>query len=357
MSVQDNHMINEEKLNLASVIINVRQWVLGLLLSWKIVLLGSMLSGAVFLAYKSLKPTVYTAETSFVLETDNGSGIGGQLSSLASLAGVNVGALTESSSLFQLDNIIELYRSYRMLKKTLLTRSDGSNGERLITRFGRESKQLNDWLEEDVDFEIANNQMVVKHDSILKEVTELILENHLSVGKPNRKLSILNVSYRSKDALFSKDFNEILVEHVNRFYKETRTKKTGENLKILGIQADSVKKVLDNSLMLLANFQEENPNLNPLSLSARVPMQKLQIDVQASGTVYQEVVKNLEIAKIAHRNNQPLIQTIDSPVLPLEDDKMKWYKALIIGLLVGGFLSVIFVSTKRIYYSITKDIP
>ena len=346
----DPKYINEEKFSLGSVILKVQDWVIFLLRAWKPIMLGAVLIGGLFFAYQMLKKTNYTAQTTFVLETDGGSGLGGQLSSLANLAGVSLGALTESSGVFQIDNIMELYRSYRMMKKTLLTEADlGAGTERLITYFGREAEHADDWQALGIDFEIPEAQMVVKHDSVLKEVVEVMLERNLIVGKPNRKLTILSVAYKSDDPVCAKAFNETLVGHVNKFYLETKTKKTGENLKVLSFQADSVKRVLDQALLDLAQFEEENPNINPLRMKARVPMQKLQIDVQASGVVYQEIVKNLEIAKVAHRNNLPLIQTIDEPVFPLEDDKMKWYKALVIGLFAGGGIMVLLLTARSVY--------
>lgn len=348
----NKHFINEERISLGSVIKTIQDWVLSMLRAWKQIILGAVIIGGLYFAYQMLKKTEYTAQTTFVLETESSMGLGGQLSSLANLAGVSLGSLTESSSVFQLDNIMELYRSYRMLKKTLLSEADLGNGsERLITHYAREAKLISDWEPLGIDFEIPEMQMVVKHDSVLKEVVEDILEQNLVVGKPKRKLTILSVAYTAEDQRFAKAFNKQLVAHVNDFYLETKTKKTGENLRVLTHQADSVKKVLDAALLELARFEEENPNINPLRQKARVPLQKIQIDVRSSGVVYQEIVKNLELAKVAHRNNLPLIQIIDEPIFPLEDNCMKWYKALVIGLIIGGFLMVAFLTMKSVYRS------
>jgi len=161
----------------------------------------------------------------------------------------------------------------------------------------------------------------------------------------------LSVAYTSDDELFAKAFNEVLVSRVNQFYAFTKTKKTGENLRILSFQVDSVKKVLDQSLLDLANFEENNINVNTFRSTAMVPRQKIMIDLQASSAIYEELVKNLEITKLSHRNSTPLIQTIDEPILPLADDHMKWYKALVIGLFVGGVLMVLFFTLSRIYVS------
>lgn len=340
---------SEENITLTVLVQRIKNWIAFMFSSWKRILLGTLLIGAVFFFYQFAKKSSYRAETTFVLESEGG-GIGGQLSSLANLTGINLGSMSEGSSLFQIDNIIELYRSYRMMRKTLLTEVEvSSKRQRLITHYIEEAKLTKKLSEARVDFEIPDDQIKIRHDSVLKEVVEDILKYNLSVTKPSRKLTILSVAYSSKSQEFSKAFNETLVKHVNQFYLDTKTKKSGDNLGVLAHQTDSVKRVLDKTLADLADFEEKHPNLNPLRAKEQIPYQKLQIDAKASASVYEELVKNLEIAKISYRNNQPLIQVIDQPVLPLKNQKMKWYKAVVIGLVIGGVLMLFWVTMSYFY--------
>jgi hypothetical protein len=353
--VDERTQIIEERVSLAGLIRNIQGWTMAMFKAWKKIILGALIIGGLFLAYQKLRKINYTAETTFVLESDSGGGIG-QLGSLASLAGVNIGSLSESSTLFQIDNIIELYQSYTIMKQTLLTEVDGTNGtEKLITTYGKERKLNEKWLAKGINFEIPISEMIVRHDSVLKKAVKEIKERNLMVSKPSRKLSILSVAYTSTNQELSKNFNEVLVENVNDFYLKSKTKKTGENLRVLAFQADSVKRVLDRVILDLAQFDDRNPNANPLRSENQVPRQKIMIDLQASSAVYQEIVKNLEIAKLSHRNSTPLIQIIDEPTYPLKDDRMKWYKAVVIGVFAGGVLIVAFLSLARIYYSVMED--
>ena len=64
------------------------------------------------LLYNYLKSPVHYARTSFVLDSDSSSNSIGDIASLASLAGINASSFIDASSLFQIDNIQELYRSY-----------------------------------------------------------------------------------------------------------------------------------------------------------------------------------------------------------------------------------------------------
>ena len=153
---------------------------------------------------------------------------------------------------------------------------------------------------------------------------------------------ILSVKVEDDDALFAEKFNTVLVKIVNQFYESTSTKKTGENLQILQSQADSTRIILDRSLDQLAKISEFQPNPNPLYYTNQVPFQKLQIDIEASASVYEEIVKNLEMAKITHRNKKPLIQIIDEPVRPLSIDKAKPLKMIAISGLIGGLTMLLF---------------
>ncbi len=341
---------SENQFTLKEVFQNLSEWLSFFLSQWKILILAGIIGlGFGFLVSKFKKP-VFHAETSFVLEEGEGGGIG-QMSGLASLVGVNLGSLGGTSGLFQGDNIMELYRSDRMLGETLL--SSFNENQLLIDRYVEFQELDEKWASRvdfsTMDFSVQRDNFTVTQDSVVKEVARLIRENQLAVAKPDRKLSIIQVSISSKDELFAKVFNEVLVEKVNAFYLETKTKKTGENLIILQTQADSVRSILDQSIGAYASATDQVPNANPLLSSATIESRKRQIDVQATGAVYQEIVKNLEIAKVNHRNNSPLIQIIDSPRLPLKRSEIRLVKGMVLGVVITGLLVIFGLYFQRLY--------
>src|SRR5690554_7310439 len=238
---------------------------------------------------------------------------------------------------------MELYKSENMISKTLLSPfEEGDSSYLLIDRYVDFNKLEKKWDEVDfsrLNFTLPRAEFSVLQDSVVKEIVKEIKKENLGVDKPDRKLSIIKVVIKSKDEPFAKVFNETLVSNVNEFYFLTKTKKTGENLAILQTQSDSVRRVLDESIKKYARVQDQVPNPNPLLQSGTVASRSSQVDVQASIAVYEEIVKNLEIAKINHRNNSPLIQVIDSPRFPLEESRIK----LGVGIVVGAFLSFIIV--------------
>ena len=309
------------------------------------------------LLFNFIKSPVHYARTSFVLDSESSSNSIGDIASLASLAGINASSFIDASSLFQIDNIQELYRSNSMIKQTLLTDSDfGNERSLLIDRLASNEKIDKKWDKLNVDFSSynSNSNNLRVHDSILNEVVKIIKEKYLLVDKPSRKTTIIEIGFDHKDELFAKSFNENLVSIVNDFYFKTKTQKTGENLKILERQADSVKKVLDKSILFLAEKDQSIPNPNPLTKVSLVPYQKALVDVQANGAIYQQIVTQLELAKVTHRNNTPLIQIIDKPVLPLENSRLKLFECFVYGIFGGLFFSVLYYSFLRFYKSLIK---
>ncbi|WP_425636840.1 exopolysaccharide biosynthesis protein [Algoriphagus yeomjeoni] len=340
----------DNQFTIKEVIQNFSSWINYFLSQWKILLLASLLGIGLGALVSIFKKPVFIATTSFVLE-DGDSGGMGSMSGLASLVGVNLGSMGGTSGLFQGDNIMELYRSERMLDEALLSPFD--ENQLLIDRFIAFEKLDKKWASKvdiaSMDFSIPRESFPVAQDSVVKEVAQLVREKQLSVAKPDRKLTIIQVSVSSKDEAYAKVFNERLVENVNEFYRETKTKKTSENLAILQSQADSVRKILDESIGAFATATDRVPNANPLLSSATIETKKRQIDVQATGAVYEEVVKNLEIAKVNHRNNSPLIQIIDSPRFPLERSEIRLVKGMVYGCLILGIIAVMWLYFLRLY--------
>ena len=347
MSLEKNSF--ENKISLSFLYERLKDWAFFLISNKGIIVLGSFCILFFTISYNYIIKPTYFARTTFVLDNNDTSSMG-DLSSLASLAGINASSFIDASSLFQIDNIQELYRSNTMIKKTLMsTANDGKKDFKLIDRLIEVENLKYKWDKLGVDTKNLWSTASTSRtkDSLIKELIKTIKKENLIVEKPSRKTTILEIGFDHKDETLAKTFNENLVKIVNQFYNKTKTLKTGSNLEILQRQSDSVKVVLDTSIMLLAEIDQSIPNPNPLSKVNLVPYQKAMIDVQAHSAIYQELLKQLELAKVTHRNNMPLIQVIDSPSYPLENSRWKLLKTIVYGLILGLVFSIFSLSFKR----------
>jgi len=349
--IQKDITNNTNEISVKDIISKIKSGIRYLKSQWLIILIFFIVGAGIGLAYSIVKKTTYTAVCTFVLEEGDKQGGLGQYSSLASLAGINLGS---AGGIFQGDNILELYKSRLMIEKTLLSKVNiNGHDQLLIDRYVDFTKMRKSWYKNDkidsINFNGDPAKFNRKQDSIITVLVEFFNKKILNVGKPDKKLDIIEVAVTTKDELFSKDFTDKIVETVNNFYIQTKTKNASQNVQILQKQADSVRSVLNSSISGVASAIDAAPNANPQQLILKVPSQKKQIDVQASTAVYSEIVKNLEVSKISLLQATPLIQIIDEPVLPLAIDHLSKLKGLILGGILGSIVSIIILIVRKIY--------
>ena len=119
---------------------------------------------------------------------------------------------------------------------------------------------------------------------------------------------------------------------------------------LLQNRADSVQRELNAALYGRAQFGDQNMGL--IRQQAAVPKLKQEMRVQMLGTLYGELVKNLEFAKLTLMREEPLVQIIDQPILPLPKVRLGKFKAMII----GGFLLTFFVLMILVIKRIWREI-
>jgi len=343
---------NADEISFKDVILKLRRAFKYLKSKWLIILCFGIAGALIGVAYATFKKPQYTAKCTFVLDEGSSHSSLGQYAGLASLAGIDLS--NNGGGLFEGDNILELYKSRTMIEKALLSNAsfDGKTYS-IIERYINFNHLRKKWKDKDgidsINFNGNPQTFNRKQDSIISDLTELFNKKILSVSKPDKKLSIIEVDITSDDELFAKNFNDKLVETVNNFYVLTKTKKTLHNVAILQKQADSVRAILNNSISGVAAAVDVSPNANPMMQSLRVPSQRKQVDVQTSSAIYSGIVQNLELAKVTLRQETPLIQVIDEPVLPLKITKISKAQALIIGMFVLAFLASFFLLLKKTF--------
>lgn len=355
-STTNTARVQNDEVSLQEIVLKFLEWFRYLLLKWKVVLLTGILGGIFGFAYAYFKDPVYTATCTFVLDEGKSGGGLSQYAGLAAMAGINIGG-GASDGLFQGDNIMELYKSRRMLEKTLLSYGefDGKK-DLLINRYIKINRLREEWAKtrelQDLSFDIPAEKFTRINDSVITTIVGDINNRYLTIAKPDKKLSIIQVDVKSKDEAFAKNFNDAVVANVNRFYVETKTKKSMDNLSILQRQADSVRSVLNASIGGAASEIDANPNANMALQILRVPSQRKQIDVQANTAIYAEVVKNLEIARMSARQDIPLIQVVDQPIYPLRSLKRN---PVVVGLAIGflfSFMTMVFFILKLLWENV-----
>lgn len=348
---------SEDEISLRELLLKIGDWWQYLRAKWLTVVIAALIGGALGLAYSFWKKPVYTASLNFVLDEQKGGGMGG-MSSLASLVGINLGVM-EGAGLFTNDNIMEFIKSKRMIRQTLLTTVDiEGKKELLIDRYVRINKLNRKWKDHPslANFTFrADTGSFFLQDSLISLYYKDIIKNEMTIEKPDKKLSIIQLDIKSEDELYAKIFCEQLIKNVTDFYVETLTKKSSENLTILTKQVDSVRSELNEALNAVATSTDANPSPNAAFQRLKVPSQKRQVDVQANTAILTELVRQQEIARLNVQNDKPLIQALDRPILPLEKQRVGKIKGIVIGGFIFGFLCVFGLIAKRLVKELMEE--
>jgi uncharacterized protein involved in exopolysaccharide biosynthesis len=118
-------------------------------------------------------------------------------------------------------------------------------------------------------------------------------------------------------------------------------------LDVLQNRADSVFSELEIAEEDFARIKDINQRI--VKASGRLKELQLMRRVEVLNAMYLEIVKNLELSKIALLNQTPIINIIDEPILPLDEDKKSKTLAGLLGSFLGGFLSVCFFFFKKLF--------
>ncbi|MDR6566545.1 Wzz/FepE/Etk N-terminal domain-containing protein [Chitinophaga ginsengisegetis] len=344
-----------EEISLKELIVKLQDW-LRYLWQKKVWVITFTALGAgigLFIALKS-KPN-YAAELTFVLE-DNSTSPLGAYSGLASQLGIDLGN-TGQSSLFAGENIIEFLKTRLIVEKALLApvlyRNQRMTLVEVYIRFSGMKKQ---WQEAEFPFNVEYPLNVERRsysrqqDSVLNIIQAKVIKKNLVVEKVDKKLSFISVKVLSPVDTFSKYFAEALVKEAIDFYTNTKTKRTKLNVDRLQLQADSMKLLLNRKTYSTAALQDLN--VNPAKQIASVNTELALRDKTVLQSMYIEIIKNLELSKIAMTRETPVIQIINIPIFPLEIKKIGKVKGIVIGAFISGFITVFALLLSRIYKEI-----
>ncbi len=356
----DHHTQSEKVITVRDLILVIKNWLLYIRSKWILLLVVGMLGGVIGSMYAYVRKPIYTAVLTYSVEEEK-SGYGGGVSGIANQLGIDVGA-SGGGNIFNGANLIELMKSRQIVEKTLLspiqihgtktTLADyyiNFTGLRLRWQKDEELKNFNFLSVQNRDtFSLRQNQ-------ILAGIYQNIVSGNLMIGDKDKSVSITSIKMASNDELFSKLFVENLISEVSGFFVETKTKKAKTNYDILLKQVDSVRKELNSAITGVAELNDNTFNLNSSMVNIKkVPSSKLQIDVQVNTTMLSQLILNLEMAKVNLRKETPLVQIIDSPILPLVSEKPSSFRYFILGMSLFVLIIIIYLIVAKYFREILK---
>jgi hypothetical protein len=308
-----------------------------------VILLFCFVGGCLGVLRAYLTKPVYISELTFVSESEAKGSVGGY-AAIAAQFGIDLGG--GGNGAFEGENLMEMLKSNALVYSTLFSKYDenDSNSKLIIERYISNNKMDRSWEDNaryknlKFDGRIGMNRDA---DSITGKIYTDIVTNKLSVEKKDKKLNFISMSMKDGNEEFAKRFVEILANNSINYYTSYKSSKSRKNVELLQKEADSLRRLLFGNLDDAAEMGDLN--VNPVRLKMRTGIQQKQVDIQTSAALYTEVLKNLQISKIALRKETPFIQIIDKPILPLKKEKPGRLITGIIYAFAAGILSAFFL--------------
>jgi len=349
---------NNAEISLRELLIKLGEWWRFLLSKWLIICIWGIAGAGLGLLLALIVRKRYVAELTFVMEDSKSSSLSAY-AGIASQFGIDLGGGGGEIGVFSGENMQGFLRTRLMVERTLLSPVKlGGKQITLADLYIDFNRLQNKWKGEafaGLHFPLGQDRKTFtrQQDSILNVIQERIVNENLDVAKPDKSLSFVSVKVTSWNELFSKNFTETLVKNAIDFYVDTKTKRSKTNVDKLQATADSLEVLLNNKSYSLAVTQDMN--INPVRQVSNVGTQKQAREKLMLETMYTEVVKNLEISKMSMAQEMPLIQIVDSPILPLKIEKLGKLKALLIGGFLAGFLCLAWLIGRRILREVMQE--
>lgn len=345
------HEYPKDELTLKELILIVQKYFKEILRKWWMVGIITSITLAFFLYKHYTHVPTYPYELKFMVEKNEGSGgVGGILGQF--------GLGRKANNPFK---IVEVTSSTRLLESTL---KDKTNESILANKLLEVYELPPKWSESNADFKGFSFEddlrLISKNDQIAyKRLDGLIWQGQGNDGK-----ALMTINYSMDYGVFSLTSNTLnpelskklvdkTFENLTDFFENEVLKNKVLALTALNNRLDSLKIARDQKNLELAYFDESSSNVYNKTYKSKRKI--LQQDLLILNTSYVEVIKNKQIAEFNLTNNKATFLALDKTLEPISSINSDIKKKLLMGVLLGFFLSVILIVISGIYKNVMKS--
>jgi len=317
-------------------------------------------------------PTQYTASTKMVPQSSGGSQrMGGGLSSLASMAGINLN-MNQSTTELLPQTYPQILQSVPFQLKLMQSKFTFSDVEKPVTLFeyyteysqpgvlslvkkytiglpGVISKAIKGDEEEPsaVETQVGNTIRLTKE----QESVRKIISSNISL-EINDKDGFIQLNSSFHEAELSAEVAQKAQELLQKYITDFKVEKASEQLDFIEERYQEKKKEFQEAQAALAAFRDRNKNVT--SAMALTEQERLQNEYQLAFEVYSSLAQQLEQARIKVKEDTPVFSVIQPVTIPQERTKPKRKIILIIWIFLGGVVAIGWVFASQ-YLETAKE--
>jgi uncharacterized protein involved in exopolysaccharide biosynthesis len=352
--MKNNYDIEDDEITLRELLLKGKFFVEEIFRHWRIVLLCIVFVLA-YQVYDYVRhEPVYTARMTFSVDEEEG----GSASGITGLLG-QFGLSSARPSRYNLDKILALCKSRRVIEQTLFVKAD-INGE--VDYLANHLLRAYATGKEHEDGKTPGVVSYFTHDSLAlfnRDENEMLMGLYgFIIGPPddpkkallaanyNEDTNIMSIEMTTNNETLSIALTESLFNKLSEYYINKAVEKQLQTLTIIEAKKDSVLGVLKDTEYKLAQFSDSHQGL--MRKTDQISELRLRREITALSAMYAEVLKNTEVADFSLKNKTPFIQVIDSPLAPIEPTRLSLPRKIVLGFLIGGIIGSVFIVGRRI---------
>ncbi|HUN14138.1 MAG TPA: Wzz/FepE/Etk N-terminal domain-containing protein [Alistipes sp.] len=296
-------------------------------------------------------PKEYTTETVLAPETSSGKGSLGGLSSLASLAGINMGNMTDADAINP-DVYPEIVESLPFVTELFPVVVETRNGKLRTDLYdylldhqrapwwsavlsapfkalGWVAERLRGDAETEgpVDpFRLTPDQSRVA-ENLAKRVVVVI----------DKKTSLVTLSVTMQDPLISATLADTVMRNLQNYVTDYRTNKARLDLAFTQQLFDEAQQKYYHAQQRYARYMDANQNV--VRRSVRTEQERLQNEVTLAYNVYNQMAQQLQLAKAKVQESTPVYAVVQPATVPLRAAKPSKMLILAGFIFLGGGLA------------------
>lgn len=345
---KQNHLLNDTNYDLRDFILLVKSYFYYYLRKFWFILLCTIIFAAAAAYYVKSYKTFYTAKAVFMTNSDSGSPLGG-IMQLAGRFGFSSG-----SREIDCEKIVELLGTRNLVLNAMMTEKEVNGKKDLLINLYSEMMAgpsgNNDTLlrlnKKPID------SLSYKDNIIATRVYNQVVKKQLRSS--SSKNGLVNVSFSCPDQYFATAFVNTLMDNTVDFYVRKKVEQQQFAFNYIKKQVDSLKTRLNNKEYQLSKWYDTRyKGLKAGSMGATEYIDRVDLDreVEILSLAYAEGLKNMELARMNLLGNTPVIQILDRPLVPLEEQKPYLKTFLMYGILFGLFVSMVLLT----FYKLVAD--
>lgn len=301
-------------------------------------------------------PKTYTSVSKMAPESAGKSG-NGSLSSLASLAGINLGSMTSGGDAVlptiypevasSIPFVVSLFdmpvRDTTNLYNYMLNDQKSSWAGAIMSLPGKAIGGVMSLFKDKEDEEegvIDIYHLTGEQEGIYKALAKSIIVD------VDKKTSVITITVVAQDPVVAADLNSYVRDKLREYVTEYRINKVQDNVDYLkGVYADAQKNYYE-AQRTFAQYSDAHQAFS--NQSARIESQRLQNDMNLKFELYSAVSQQLQQAELLVQQEAPVFFEVVPPTVPLKKTKPSRMKMVLAFFMLGalGYCGYLYLKLK-----------